>query len=126
MCLTIARGADHHAAWQGQPPADFATDLARLQADYAAVVAKAAAEAALENAAFVLARALALHFKEGRHLDHYGRVDFTRTDLVVQFDGSEAGRRIGEAWRRARIIVDSGRSSGTTAPTLPTSPASPQ
>ena len=28
-------------------------------------------------------------------------------DLVLQFHGTEAGRRFIEAWRRARIIVDS-------------------
>ena len=48
-------------------------------------------------------------------------------DLVLQFDGSEAGKRFIEAWKRARIIVDSGggHSNGGTppAPPTPTPPA---
>jgi hypothetical protein len=225
-CLTVAQSAEHRAVWQGQPPADFATDLARLAADHAAVTvkaaqadaatggaadAKAAAETALEDAAFVLARALALHFKKAGDLDRRGKVDFTKTDLVklrtqelvnqatalrdlatgavgepdaglrgvtaarvaaltaaitqfsavmntprgqivnrgallrevetdvaslldlvgdlddlvVQFDGTDAGRRFGEAWRRARIIVDAGGGQGGGAPTPAPTPAPP-
>ena len=45
-------------------------------------------------------------------------------DLVVQFDGSEPGKRFIEAWKRARIIVDSGGGGGTT-PTPPTPPTPP-
>ena len=41
-------------------------------------------------------------------------------DLVLQFDGTEAGRRFIEAWKRARIIVDTG--GGHTPPTPPTPP----
>ncbi len=40
-------------------------------------------------------------------------------DLVLQFDGTEAGRRFNEAWKGARIIVDSGSghsNSETPAP----------
>jgi hypothetical protein len=29
-------------------------------------------------------------------------------DLVLQFDGTDAGKRFIEAWKRARIIVDTG------------------
>ena len=43
-------------------------------------------------------------------------------DLVVQFDGSEPGKRFIEAWKRARIIVDSGGGGGTS----PTPPATPK
>jgi hypothetical protein len=42
-------------------------------------------------------------------------------DLVVQFDGGDAGNRFKDAWKRARIIVDSGGGGGTT-PTPPTPP----
>ena len=41
-------------------------------------------------------------------------------DLVVQFDGSEPGKRFIEAWKRARIIVDSGGGSGTSPTPAPT------
>ena len=45
-------------------------------------------------------------------------------DLVIQFDGTDVGKRFIEAWKRARIIVDSGGCSGTpTPPTPPTPPA---
>ena len=45
-------------------------------------------------------------------------------DLVVQFDGSEPGKRFIEAWKRSRIIVDSGggHSTGGTPPTPPAPP----
>jgi hypothetical protein len=46
-------------------------------------------------------------------------------DLVLQFDGSEAGKRFIEAWKRARIIVDSGGGHGNPPPTPPTLPATP-
>ena len=48
-------------------------------------------------------------------------------DLVVQFDGSEPGKRFIEAWKRARIIVDSGggQGSGGTPPTPTPPPPSP-
>ena len=38
-------------------------------------------------------------------------------DLVLQFDGTDAGKRFIEAWKRARIIVDSGggHANGVTA-----------
>jgi len=40
-------------------------------------------------------------------------------DLALQFDGTDAGKRFVEAWKRARIIVDTG--GGHTPPT-PTPP----
>ena len=42
-------------------------------------------------------------------------------DLVVQFDGGDAGNRFKEAWKRARIIVDSG--GGHSAPAAAPAPA---
>jgi hypothetical protein len=44
-------------------------------------------------------------------------------DLVLQFDGTDAGKRFIEAWKRARIIVDLG-GGGTTA-TPPVTPPTP-
>lgn len=40
------------------------------------------------------------------------------TDLAVQFDGTADGHRFLEAWKRARLIVDSG--GGQSAPPPPT------
>ena len=77
-CITVAQSSDYKPAWNGKPPADFGTDIVQLATDYGAVTAKAAqadgatggatdakavAETSLEDAAFVLARALAVHFK---------------------------------------------------------------
>jgi hypothetical protein len=197
--------------------------MAKLQTDYGAVTAQAAqadaatggaadakavAETALEDAAFVLARALAVHFKKSGNLDRHGKVNVRKSDimrlrtqelvtkttairdlatvavaedgaagrgvtaarlaaltaaitafsnvmstprgqivnrsallkevetdiaalmesvsdmddLALQFDGTEAGKRFVEAWKRARIIVDTG--GGHTPPPPPTpSPA---
>ena len=46
-------------------------------------------------------------------------------DLDLQFDGTDAGKRFIEAWKRARIIVDfgGGHSNGGTPP--PTPPPTP-
>ena len=225
-CLNVAQSSDYKPVWNGQPPADFGTDIAQLATDYGAVTAKAAqadgatggatdakaaAETALEDAAFVLARALAIHFKKSGDLNRHGKVDVTKSaiqklrtqelvnrttairdlgtaavsetgaagrgvtaarvaaltaaitafsavmstprgqivnrsallkevetdvaallekvsdmdDLVVQFDSNDAGKRFIEAWKRARIIVDSGGGGGGTAPTPPTPPTPP-
>ncbi len=44
-------------------------------------------------------------------------------ELVLQFDGTDAGRLFNEAWKRARIIVDSGSGHSTPAVTPPPPPA---
>jgi len=227
-CINIANSADYKPVWNGKEPADFGTDIANLQTNYAAVTAKAAqadsatggggdakaaAETALEDAAYVLARALANHFKKTGDLERLGKVDLSKTeivklrtqdlvnkatairdlgtaaagepgaagrgvtaariaaltaaitnfskvmnaprgevvnrsallrevetdvaalveavsdldDLVVQFDGTEAGRRFIEAWKRARIIVDSGtgRGNGSAQPAPAKTPTPP-
>ena len=46
-------------------------------------------------------------------------------DLVVQFDTGEPGKRFIEAWKRARIIVDTGGGQGGGTPTPPTPPTPP-
>ncbi len=225
-CITVAQSSDYKPAWNGKPPADFGTDIVQLATDYGAVTAKAAqadgatggatdakavAETSLEDAAFVLARALAVHFKKSGDLDRHGKVDVTRSeimklrtqelvnkttsirdlgtvavseagaagrgvtaaraaaltaaitnfsnvmstprgqivnrstllkevdtdtadlleqvadmdDLVQQFDGTDAGKRFIEAWKRARIIVDTGGGHASTPPTPPTPPVTP-
>ena len=40
-------------------------------------------------------------------------------DLALQFDGTDEGKRFIEAWKRARIIVDSGTGQLAPAPTPP-------
>ena len=40
-------------------------------------------------------------------------------DMALQFDGTDAGKRFIEAWKNARIIVDTGGGHGGT-PTPPT------
>ena len=46
-------------------------------------------------------------------------------DLALQFDGTDAGKRFIEAWKRARNIVDTGGGHSGTPPTPPTPPATP-
>ena len=225
-CINVANSTTNKPVWTGNEPADFAIDLAELQTGFVSVTAKAAlaaaatggagdaksqAETALENAAYVLTRALVTHFKKINNLDNLGKVDVTKSeivqlrqqdlldkttairdlatatlpepgaagrgvnaariatltaaitlftarmndprgqivnrstllkevdtdtaglmqqvadldDLVLQFDGTDAGKRFIEAWKRARIIVDSGGGHGTP-PTPPTPPATPK
>ncbi len=96
-CITVANDKSYQPVWKGQPPLDFETDLTALGTDYEAVLqkdaladgatggagdAKSQAEAALENAAYIMARALANHFKKTGNLDSLGKVDFTKTDIV--------------------------------------------
>ena len=48
-------------------------------------------------------------------------------DLALQFDGTDAGKRFIEAWKRAPIIVDTGggHSNGGTPPIPPTPSTTP-
>jgi hypothetical protein len=223
-CINVANSKDYVGVWTGNPPADFTTDFTQLQTDYASVTAKAAladgasggagdakaqAETALEDAAYILARALANHFKKTGNLEKLAQVDVTKSeivqlrqqdlldkttairdlasatvaepgaagrgvtaarittlttainaftgvmnlprgqivnrstllkevdtdtadlleqvadmdDLVLQFDGTDAGKRFIEAWKRARTIVDSGGGHGSPPPTPPATPS---
>lgn len=96
-CITVAQSPEYKPVWEGQEPADFATDIAKLATDHAAVSLKAAqadaatggaadekavAEATLENIAHTLARALANHFKKTGDLDRHGKVDYTKSEIV--------------------------------------------
>ena len=96
-CITVAQSSDYKPVWNGKPPADFGTDIVQLATDYGAVTAKAAqadaatggaadakavAETALEDAAFVLARALANHFKKTGDLDRHGKVDVSKSEIM--------------------------------------------
>ena len=227
-CITVANTPENKAVWNGNPPLDFTIDIATLGTGYTAVIQKAAladgatggagdakaqAETALEDAAYILARALTTHFKKTNNLDKLAQVDLTKSeivqlrqqnlldkttairdlatatlpepgavgrgvnaariatltaaitlftarmndprgqivnrstllkevdtdtaslvqqvtdldDLVLQFDGTDAGKRFIEAWKRARMIVDigGGHSTGGTPPAPPTPPATP-
>jgi hypothetical protein len=96
-CITVANDTKNQIVWKGQPPLDFETDTTALGVNYEAVLqkdaladgatggagdAKSLAETVLENASFILARALANHFKKTGDLDHLGKVNFTKTDIV--------------------------------------------
>jgi hypothetical protein len=96
-CITLANSGDYKSAWHGQPPADFGTDLGKLMDHFGSIMAKgalaeaatggggdakSAAESALENTTFVVARALANHFKKSGDLDRHGKVNLTRTKIV--------------------------------------------
>jgi hypothetical protein len=96
-CITVAQSPEHKTAWEGQEPADFGTDLAKLSTDYTALSLKAAqaeaatggaadekavAEATLENLAYIAARALVNHFKKTGDRDRLGKVDYTKSEIV--------------------------------------------
>ena len=96
-CITVAQSADYKPVWTGNPPADFGTDIVQLKTNYDAIMAKAAladgatggaadakalAESNLEDAAYVLARALANHFKKTGDLNRLGKVDVSKSEIV--------------------------------------------
>ncbi|MBC8003492.1 MAG: hypothetical protein H7X97_12970 [Opitutaceae bacterium] len=89
-CVALAESPEYQPVWNGNAPAAFATELAAVktaltstlalasQADAAATGAaqdKDVAETALEDAAYPLARALALHFKKAGNLTDRAKVD---------------------------------------------------
>jgi hypothetical protein len=95
-CINVAEGSDYVDIWTGKEPAGFGTDLANLKTSYGlatstaaaangasggAMDAKTAAETALEDEAYILARALALHFKKTGDLDLRGKVDYNRSGI---------------------------------------------
>lgn len=96
-CITLANSAEHKPVWFGNEPADFGTDLVVLQTDYGTITAKAAqadaaaggaadakavAETTLEDIAYVLARALAVHFKKTNNLTDRAKVDVSKSEIV--------------------------------------------
>jgi hypothetical protein len=95
-CIEVAQKPQHQPVWNGTEPAGFAAEFPQLVAKHAAVVAKAAhidavfggaadakslAESTLEEAAFTVARALAVHFKRTGDLERRSRVDLNRTQI---------------------------------------------
>lgn len=96
-CIAVGQHKDYAPVWTGQEPASFGQDLEALQGGYDAAIAKAklaelandgsadtkaVAEALLEEAAYVLARALAVHLKKKQDLTRRAQVDLTRSQIV--------------------------------------------
>jgi hypothetical protein len=94
--ITVAEAAQNRAVWEGQPPLDFGTGIAALKLAYVgatsiasqaelagggAADAKDAAETELEDKAFEVARALAVHFKKENDLVSRAKVDVTISAL---------------------------------------------
>jgi len=95
-CITVAEIAEHRAVWENQPPLDFGNGIAALKLAYVgatsvasqaeltgggAADAKDAAETQLEDKAFEVARALAVHFKKENDLVSRAKVDVTISSL---------------------------------------------
>ncbi len=120
-CITVAQSSDYKPAWNGQPPPDFGTDLAQLATDNGAVTGFSTVMS-IPRGQIVNRSALLKEVETdvAALLEKVSDMD----DLVVQFDGTEAGKRFIEVWKRACIIVDSGGGGGTT-PTPPTPPTPP-
>ncbi len=94
--LGIAYGPDYQLVWKAQPPLDFTDDIAAVQTGYAAITAKAAlvekadggasdmkgaAETALEDDTYLLARALTSHYKKTGDLDNLAKVDVSKSSI---------------------------------------------
>lgn len=97
-CITVAQSPEHSAVWTGNEPADFGPDLTTVVVNYGRTAAKAAqadaatggssdakdvAETVLEDAAHVLARALANHFKKTGNLEDLAKVDMSKSKIVA-------------------------------------------
>lgn len=89
-CVAVAESSAFRPVWDGQAPAAFGVELSSLKTNLASVSAlatqsgsattgaaeaKDVAETELENAAYPLARALALHFKKTGNLTHRAKVN---------------------------------------------------
>jgi hypothetical protein len=96
-CITVADLEEHKDVWEGNEPSAFETDYGTLKTDYTAARAlqaqvesavggttdaKTNAEAALEELAFRMARALANYFTSIGDLANLGKVDIVKSDLV--------------------------------------------
>ena len=96
-CLAAAHTKDHVTVWKDREPEDFTIDLEQLQIDYATLMTKctlaesvtggatdtkAVTETTLENQTFLLARALASHFKKTKDLARRAQVDLSRPAVM--------------------------------------------
>ena len=97
-CINVAKSPEHIAVWTGNAPADFGTDIATLVNNHGKTTAKAAqadaatggssdakdvAETVLEDAAHILARGLANHFKKTGNLENLAKVDMSKSKIVA-------------------------------------------
>jgi len=125
-CLALAHSKDHVGTWTGQEPVAFTTYLAVLQSDYSTVMAKAAlaesagggaadakavAESTLENCAYVLARALALHFKKSKDFTRHAQVDVSRSDIVRLRENDLVSKTTAIRDIAAAVLTERGASS---------------
>ncbi|MFT3867164.1 MAG: hypothetical protein QM715_01580 [Nibricoccus sp.] len=96
-CLRVAQSRGHSLVWLGRDPSHFGVDLTSIEAGYKIALGKAAladtakggasdvraqAETTLENAAYVLTRALAVHFRKSNDLDRHAEADLSLTQIV--------------------------------------------
>jgi len=94
-CINVANDKNYVSVWQGQPPADFETDLTNLGAGYEAVLqmrwpmpppAGPAMPRRSRKPCWKMpptsspARS-AIHYTKTGNLDSLGKVDFTKTDI---------------------------------------------
>ncbi len=95
-CVAVADRPEYNAVWSGQPPLDFSTDLSSIRGEYQGIIAaivqadaattgpaaaKDTAETNLENAAFVLARACAAHYRKTGNATDLAKVDLEKSDI---------------------------------------------
>jgi hypothetical protein len=95
-CITVAKDPQHRPVWDNVSPLDFGTDLTGFETAYKVATgiasqageldggnadAKDAAETDLEDKAFGVARALAIHFKKEGDLVNRAKVDVTRSAI---------------------------------------------
>ncbi len=153
--VTVAQSQQYKPAWIGLQPLDFGAGIEEIAAAYGAVTAKAApggaaGEVGAENRGVTAARVVSLSaangvfvgvmsLPRGQIVNRSTLLKEVETDMaavlaltvglddqVVQFDGTEEGRRFIEAWRRARIIVDNGGGhAGGEPPTGGAAPVPP-
>ena len=96
-CVSIAQQTEYKPVWIDQEPLAFGLEIAGIETDHEAATAKgalaevatggsgdakASAEARLEMATFVVARALAFHFKRTGDVDRLGKVKLTRSSII--------------------------------------------
>ena len=96
-CVLVAQSPTHRPVWENQPPLDFGTDFAALEAGHAdaldlaqrassaitgTVDEKTIAETRLENLAYQRARALATHFRKTGDLTNRAKVNLRKS--VIQ------------------------------------------
>jgi hypothetical protein len=95
-CITVAEDPQHRPVWDNMPPLDFGIDFTTMKTAYAAATgiasqagdadggsadAKDAAETDLEDKAYGLARALAVHFKKEGDLVNRAKINVTRSSI---------------------------------------------